>query len=188
MTGKKRVLVPLATGFEELEAVAVVDLLRRAGAHVVTASVDTANPVTGRNRLRVMADIDLPEAIEEWGEAWDLVVLPGGAGVEVLAQNEALMGIIARRIAAGAPMAAICAAPALLAQAGLPVTTRITSFPSTQEALGAYANYATDAVVVDGNVVTSRGPGTAVQFALACVELLFGAARAREIRAETISG
>ena len=188
MTGKKRVLVPLATGFEELEAIAAVDLLRRAGAHVVTASVDTPNPVTGRNRVRVMADIDLPEALEEWGDDWDLVVLPGGPGVDALGKNEALMGIVGKRIAAGAPIAAICAAPKLLAQAGLSVTTRVTSYPSTQADLGAYGSYATDTVVVDGSVVTSRGPGTAVPFALACVELLFGAARAMEIANETVAG
>jgi len=187
MPPKKRVLVPLAPGFEELEAIAPVDYLRRAGAHVVTASVDAQNPITGRNRIRVMADIDLPEALEEWGDGWDLVVLPGGPAVALLAESEVLMGLLRRRLAAGGATAAICAAPTLLAQAGLATSTRITSHPTVAEALAAYEGYGAEAVIVDGATITSRGPGTATAFALACVEALFGPAKAAEIREQTVS-
>ena len=188
MGAKKRVLVPLAPGFEELEAIAVVDYLRRAGAQVVTASVDAPNPITGRNRVRIMADIDLAEALEEWGEAWDLVVLPGGPGVSALAESEALRGLLARRIEAGALTGAICAAPRLLASAGLAATTRVTNHPGCREDLGAFGAYTTDAEAVDGAEITSRGPGTAVAFALALVEALYGADAAAALRAETVAG
>lgn len=187
MGNKKRVLVPLAPGFEELEAIAAVDYLRRAGAHVVTASVDAPNPITGRNRIRIMADIDLPEALEEWGEAWDLVVVPGGPGVAKLAESEALMGLLRRRLAAGGATAAICAAPRLLAAAGLPEDTAITNHPGCRDDLDAFSAYTTDAVAVAGHVVTSRGPGTAIAFALACVEALYGADAAAALRVETVS-
>ena len=91
MNQKPRVLVPLGTGFEELEAIAAIDLLRRAGCQVVTCSVGAANPIVGRNRLRVMADLDLSEALAEWGDDWDLVLLPGGLGEALLhAVNEGL--------------------------------------------------------------------------------------------------
>ena len=90
----KRVLVPLAPGFEEVEALTVVDYLRRAGAHVVTASVGAKNPIAGKQRIRVMADIDLQEALDEWGDAFDLVVLPGGPGVAKLAESEPLMQLL----------------------------------------------------------------------------------------------
>jgi putative intracellular protease/amidase len=115
---KKRVLCPLAPGFEELEAIAIIDLLRRAGDQVITASVGTANPVIGKHRVRVMADIDLAEALAEWGDdGFDLVVLPGGPGVATLSESEPLRALLAARIASGRLVAAICAAPTLLAAA-----------------------------------------------------------------------
>lgn len=188
MVAKKRVLVPLAPGFEELEAIAVIDYLRRAGAHVVTASVDAPNPITGRNRVRIMADIDLSEAIEEWGEAWDLVVLPGGPGVARLAESEVLTGLLSRRLGDGGLTGAICAAPRVLAAAGLPIATRITNHPGCRDDLVDFTDYTTEAVAIDGPVITSRGPGTAVAFALALVEALYGADAAAALRAETVAG
>ncbi len=187
MTASKRVLVPLAPGFEELEAIAPIDYLRRAGAHVVSASVGAQNPITGRNRLRVMADIDLDEAIEEWGDAWDLILLPGGPAVDRLAESEALMGLLRRRLGEGQLTAAICAAPRILALAGLEPSTALTNYPSCAQDLAGFPGYSEARVVVDGHVITSRGPGTATEFALACVEALFGADKAAEIRAETVS-
>jgi len=183
----KRVLVPLAPGFEEVEALTVVDYLRRAGAHVVTASVGAANPITGKQRIRVMADIDLPEALDEWGDDFAAVVLPGGPGVEKLAESELVVGLVRERLAKGALTAAICAAPLVLAKAGLDRNTRITSWPGVREHLSDFANYSEDLVVRDGEVITSRGPGTSVKFALALIEALFGAEKAAEIAADTVS-
>ncbi|MFT7580223.1 MAG: 4-methyl-5(b-hydroxyethyl)-thiazole monophosphate biosynthesis [Myxococcota bacterium] len=187
MAAKLRVLVPLGPGFEETEAITVVDYLRRAGAHVVTASVDTPNPITGQNRIRVLADIDLSEALAEWGDAWDLIVLPGGQAVDHLAKSETLMALIRGRVSQDLPIAAICAAPRLLRAAGLATETAITNYPGCAADLSDFANYSDEAVVRAGQVVTSRGPGTAVAFALACVETLFGAETAASIRSETVS-
>jgi 4-methyl-5(b-hydroxyethyl)-thiazole monophosphate biosynthesis len=184
---KKRVLIPLAPGFEELEAIAAIDLLRRAGAHVVTASVDAPNPIAGKNRVRVMADIDLPEALDEWGDAWDLVVLPGGPGVVGLAANERLVALLADRIRAQRPVAAICAAPTVLALAGLPTDTPITSWPGSRPDLAAFSDWRDEAVVATPTVVTGRGPGTSVPFALALVALLYGAEAARALSADIAS-
>lgn len=183
----KRVLVPLAPGFEEVEALTVVDYLRRAGAHVVTASVGAPNPITGKHRIRVMADIDLSEAIEEWGDAFDLVVLPGGPGVKGLAASEPLMELLRERLQKGDPTAAICAAPTVLAAAGLDRGTRITSWPGSRSELADFSGYAEDTVVVDGAITTSRGAGTAVPFALALIEHLFGPEVREEIRESTVS-
>jgi 4-methyl-5(b-hydroxyethyl)-thiazole monophosphate biosynthesis len=183
----KRVLVPLATGFEEVEALTVVDYLRRAGAQVVTASVGAANPITGRSKIRVMADIDLSEALAEWGDAFDLVVLPGGPGVASLAASETLMAFVRARLERRQPTAAICAAPTVLAAAGLDRATRITSWPGSRPELADFARYAEERVVVDGPVITSRGPGTAVPFALALVTQLFGAEAADKLARDTVS-
>lgn len=185
---KKRVLVPLAPGFEEVEALTVVDYLRRADVHVVTASVGAANPITGRSRIRVMADIDLDEALAEWGDTWDAVVVPGGGpGVERLLESEAVLGLLGRRLAARELVAAICAGPRVLARAGLAAGTALTSHPSARDELAAIYAYKDDAVVSDGAVVTSRGPGTAVAFALALVAAIAGPDAAERVRTATIS-
>jgi 4-methyl-5(b-hydroxyethyl)-thiazole monophosphate biosynthesis len=182
MSQKRRVLVPLAPGFEEIEAVAVIDVLRRAGCQVVVTSVGAPNPIVGRSQIRIMADIDLGEALAEWDD-WDLVVLPGGlGGTEGLEKDERLLRVLRARIAGGQPVAAICAAPRLLIQAGLPADTPITGHASRRSDLSASTAYRTDPVVVTPLAITSRGPGTAVAFALACVERLFDSAKAEAIR------
>ena len=184
----KRVLVPLAPGFEEVEALTPVDLLRRAGCHVVTASVGARNPILGRNRIRVMADIDLSEALAEWGDAWDLVLLPGGlGGVEQLEASGELVALLQRRLAAGELTAAICAAPRVLAKAGLPTDTPVTNHPGCRADLAAYGAYEETPVVVAGHVITSRGPGTAMAFGLRCVEALLGVEAADEVRRAVVA-
>lgn len=184
---KKRVLVPLAPKFEELEAVAVIDILRRAGAHVVTASVDATNPIVGRNRLRLMADLDISEALAEWGSEWDLVVLPGGPGVATLEENEALMALLGARIAEGGLVAAICAAPRVLLKAGLDPATPMTNFPGCRAELDACTAYSEASVVAGPKVITSRGAGTSIAFALACVEALYGEADAARVATEIVA-
>jgi len=185
---KKRVLVPLAPGFEEVEALTVVDYLRRADVHVVTASVGAPNPIAGRNKIRVMADIDLDEALTEWGDAWDAVVVPGGAGgVERLLESETVVGLLTGRLAAGQLTAAICAGPRVLVKAGLAAGTRVTSHPAARAALGDAYHYIEEPVVRDAAVVTSRGPGTAVAFALALVEALAGPEAAARVARDTVS-
>jgi len=185
---KPRVLVPLGTGFEELEAIASVDVLRRAGCQVVTASVGAANPIVGRNRIRVMADIDLADALAEWGDEFDLVLLPGGLGGGAAVEgSDELMALLRSRLESGRLTAAICAAPRALAAAGLDLSTPLTGHPGCRADLESFADYREEAVVVSGPVITSRGPGTAVEFGLACVAALLGDAKAAEIRAQIVA-
>lgn len=180
----KRVLVPLAPGFEEVEAITVVDYLRRAGAHVVTAAVGSLNPVPGKHLVRVTADTDLDSAIAAARGDFALVVLPGGPHVEHLRASAPLMSLVSHRLLEGRPTAAICAAPVLLAEAGLEAGTRVTSWPGVRDQLTRY-RYEESPVVKDHHVITSRGPGTAVPFALALVETLYGLSEARRLAAST---
>ena len=167
-----RVIVPLAEGFEEIEAVTVVDLLRRAGVDVHTASLAGAR-VTGSHGITVEADISIDEA---QATDYDMIVLPGGMpGAEHLKRDARIIALLQRFAGAGRYTAAICAAPGVLAHAGLLDNRRATSFPGFLAPDSAPGIKLSDAaVVVDGKVVTSRGPGTATEFGLALIELLCG--------------
>jgi protein deglycase len=167
----KRVLVPLAEGFEELEAVTIIDILRRAGIEVVVASL-ASSPVTGSHGIRLAADTPLGALVEQ---DFDMVALPGGMpGAEHLKKDPRVAEILKRLHAKGRPIAAICAAPMVLASAGLLAGRRATSYPGFL-ADAENSTIVGDAVVVDRGVITSRGPGTALDFALALVEELAGA-------------
>lgn len=170
-------LVVLAPGFEEVEALAVVDILRRAGVEVVcAATVD--GPVEGRNGIRVLADASLDDAL---GRTFDLVVLPGGkVGTDNLRADARVIELVRGQHSAGRLIAAICAAPTVLAAAGLVEGRRVTSHPSVRGELGG-AVLTDDRVVVDGRIVTSQGPGTALEFAFKLAELLVGPARAGDV-------
>lgn len=175
----------LAEGFEELEAVTPVDFLRRAGVEVTTAAVGPARLVTGNHGIAVQADTllaDLP------GEA-DGVIVPGGMpGAANIAASPAALGLIRERFGAGKLVAAICAAPAVaLGAAGILSGRRATCFPGFEEKLrAAGAEALSQRVVVDGNLITSRGPGTAAEFAVALIERIAGPDKAREIRERTL--
>jgi len=167
-----RVLVPLAEGFEEIEAVTVVDLLRRAGIDVSTASLAGAR-VTGAHGIPIEADISIDVAD---ASDYDMIVLPGGMpGAEHLKRDPRIIALLRQFGDAGLYTAAICAAPGVLAHAGLLDNRRATSFPGFLTPDAAPGITLNDApVVVDGKVVTSRGPGTATEFSLALIELLCG--------------
>lgn len=175
----KKVLVTLAPGFEEVEALTPVDILRRAGAHVVIAG--TLNgPIEGRNGIRVVPDASLDDALKDAG-SFDMIVLPGGAvGAENLKKDSRVKGLIAAIDSRGAFVTAICAAPAVLSAAGVLDGKRATSHPSVRNALGS-AIVTDERVVADGNIITSQGPGTAMEFAFRLVEALFGAEKAEEV-------
>ena len=174
-----RVLVPLAEGFEEIEAVTVVDLLRRAGIQVQTASLDGPR-VTGSHGITVLADIALDAAM---ADDYDMIVLPGGMpGAEHLKNDPRVVSLLRRFAADGRYTAAICAAPSVLAHAGLLEERAATSFPGFLNAGSAPGiRLSEDAVVVDGKVVTSRGAGTAMEFGLALIELLEGSDVRRQV-------
>jgi 4-methyl-5(b-hydroxyethyl)-thiazole monophosphate biosynthesis len=176
-----RVLVPLAPGFEEIEAVTVVDLLRRAGIKVRTASLDGPS-VTGSHGITVTADIALDAVV---ADDYDMIVLPGGMpGAEHLRNDPRVISLLRRFAAAGRYTAAICAAPSVLAHAGLLDERSATSFPGFLAADSAPGlRLRDDAVVIDGKVVTSRGAGTAMEFGLALVELLAGPDVRRQLQA-----
>ena len=168
----RRVLVPLAQGFEELEAVTIVDILRRAGLEVVIASLE-GGAVTGSHGIRLHADAALGEVADS---DFDAIALPGGMpGADHLKRDPRIAAIVRRLHGAGRPVAAICAAPMVLDAAGVLDGRRATSYPGFLKD-SRKATVVDEAVVADGGVITSRGPGTALDFALALVEELAGPA------------
>ena len=176
-----KVLVPLAQGCEELEAVTIIDVLRRAGIQVVSAGLDE-RPVTGSRGTVLIPDTTLEHALRE---EYDMVALPGGQpGTDNLDKDSRLKPFLAKMAAAQKFTAAICAAPKVLANAGLLKGKRATAFPGTLEKLQLH-DVTLDAapVVRDGLVITSRGPGTAMDFALTLVERLAGKAKRKEVEA-----
>lgn len=173
------VLVPLAQGCEELEAVTIIDLLRRAGITVVSASLD-GKPIKASRGVTLVADTTLDEALQR---DYDMVVLPGGLpGADHLDRDPRIHGLLRRMANRGKFTAAICAAPKVLANAGLLAGKTATSYPGVVDRMNlANVTYSEDAVVQDGKVVTSRGPGTAMDFALSLIALLSGPAKRDEV-------
>lgn len=172
------VLVILAEGFEELEATAPIDVLRRAGAEVVVASLVDGIHVTGRGRMTVHADTTLT-AVES--RDFDCVFLPGGPGTKNLRADPRVRAQVQKQNAAGRWVAAICAAPTVLQDAGILAGHRYTAhFSVSTELPDLLAN---ERVVIDGNIMTSRGAGTALEFGLLLVEKLFSAEKSREVAA-----
>ena len=170
----KRVLCVLENGFEEIEAIAPVDLLRRAGVEVVMAGV-SAKTVTGKCGIEVAADALLGEVA---GGDFDALFLPGGPAVMELRENVAVIGLVREFHGEAKLIAAICAAPLLLKDAGLLDGKRFTAHFSTE---GELPESTGERVVSGGEFLTSRGAGTAVEFGLAFVELLCGKEAADEV-------
>lgn len=175
----KKVIMPLAPGFEEIEALSVVDILRRAGAGVTLAGT-VEGPIEGRTSIRVLPDAGLDEAL---GGSYEMIVLPGGGGgTKRLREDERVLGALREFDSAGRFIAAICAAPTVLSLAGVIRGRRVTSHPGSREELVKRGEAVSDErVVVDGRLVTSQGPGTALEFAFCLVSLLFGEEKAREL-------
>ena len=176
-----RVLVPIADGFEEIEAVTTIDILRRADVEVVVAGL-VPGPVTGSHGIAIRPDCSLDDALED---EYDLVALPGGLpGADNLQGDERVMALVRRMFDEGRYTAAICAAPKVLAAAGVLDGRRATSYQGFLDpTLTPGLRISPEAVVQDGTVITSRGPGTAMDFALALVENLTGPSRREAIEA-----
>ena len=173
------VLVPLAQGCEELEAVTIVDLLRRAGIGVVTAGLDD-QPVRASRGTVLIPDVTLDEAVRQ---KYDRIVLPGGLpGADNLNADPRIRGMLKETAETGGFTAAICAAPKVLADIGLLEGRRATSFPGALDTFEGFS-YSEDPVVQDGRIITSRGPGTAMDFALALIENLVGRDKRDEVEA-----
>ncbi len=176
---KPRVLCLLGPGFEELEAVAPIDLLRRAGAEVVLAAVNGEAHVAGRCGLTLGSEAPLSDLIPEATSRFDVLLIPGGPGVKGLRDDGRPAALARAFVSANKPVAAICAAPTILADAGLLKGRRFTAHSSVYGELPTALG--TERVVEDGLIITSRGAGTAVDFGLALVRRLFGAAKAEEV-------
>jgi 4-methyl-5(b-hydroxyethyl)-thiazole monophosphate biosynthesis len=179
----KKVLVPIADGTEEIEAVTIIDVLRRAGAQVTVASVNQLQ-VTASRGVKLVADCLIAPCADL---SFDLVALPGGMpGSENLHENQVLKQLLARQQESGRLYGAICAAPAVVLETqGLLKGRQATSHPNFIDRLQS-AKTSSSAVVVDGNCVTSQGPGTALAFALALVEQLYGKAKRKEVEAPMV--
>lgn len=173
-----KVVVLFADGFEEVEAMAIVDVLRRAEIGVVIAGLHEG-PVTSARKVRVLPDTVIDTVRSD---DFDMIVLPGGQpGADNLNADPRVRSLIRSFYAGGKLTGAICAAPYVLANAGVLEGRHATSFPSYRDRLGT-AVYEEKTVVEDGNVLTSRGPGTAIAFGLAIVQKLVGGEKARKIR------
>jgi 4-methyl-5(b-hydroxyethyl)-thiazole monophosphate biosynthesis len=175
----KKVLVVLAEGFEEIEAVTVVDVLRRAGHDVKLAGI-SCGPANGAHGIKIETDI----SIEKYNEIPDLLILPGGMpGAQNLAESPKVMELIQKTSTAKKLIGAICAAPAVtLVPAGVLNLKKATCFPGFERRFPPSVTFVKDRVVVDGNVVTSRGPGSALEFAIELVRQLGDNQKAETLR------
>ncbi len=181
MSDAIRVLVPLSPGVEEMEAVILIDVMRRAGFEVVAAGVDGTEPITGSNGVTIVPDAGLAEVIDQ---PFDLLAIPGGIpNTERLRTEEPLLALIRKRYESGQWLAAICAAPRVLDAAGIVDKLEITSHPVVADTLRHAKAYREDKVVADGKVVTSRGAGTALDWALTLVERLAGSQKRETVEA-----
>ncbi|OIO36914.1 MAG: hypothetical protein AUJ74_00550 [Candidatus Omnitrophica bacterium CG1_02_44_16] len=181
---QKKVLVALAEGFEEIEAITVIDVLRRAGINVIAAGVSGLK-IKGSRGVCVLAD----KLLDQTGEDFDAIILPGGSqGALNLAASVKVSSIIKKFDKAGKLIAAICAAPSVvLAPLGILKGRTVTGYPGMLEGFGENTVYREDDVVVDANIITSRGPATALLFGLAIAEKLVGRDIADKVRKATLA-
>ncbi|NKQ40559.1 MAG: DJ-1/PfpI family protein [Sulfurovum sp.] len=176
-------LVLLADGFEEIEAVSIIDILRRGGVETHSAYLDN-EMVTGANGITIQANISLKVAFPD---DYDIVVLPGGwDGTDRLAENPLAQSVIKRFERDGKWIAAMCAAPYALHVAGV-LSKRYTCYPGAEEKIRPADRVADEKVVIDGKVITSQGPGTAICFGLEIVRQLVGEESYKAVREGTLS-
>lgn len=180
----KKALLVLAEGFEEIEAVAPIDILRRAGVEVTVAGL-SASPVKSARGLGICADVDFDQAMGEF----DALILPGGGGgAQNLAASAGLKTLIVEMFKKGKWICAICASPTVvLFPAGILRGKSATCFQGMEAGFDASVRYVDRKVVVDGNVITSKGPATAVEFALAVAGKLAGEERSEKIRRDILA-
>jgi 4-methyl-5(b-hydroxyethyl)-thiazole monophosphate biosynthesis len=183
----KKAVVLLAGGFEEVEAITPIDYLRRAGIEVVSAAIGESPEVTGSHGIAVRADASLAELEKRAGglaglcRDLDAVLLPGGMpGASNLAASAGVSALLEAMARSGKTVAAICASPALvLAPLGLLAGRRFTCYPGMEQ--GLEGTWSEDQVVIDGNLITSRGAGTAAAFAVAIIGRLLGEAAGAKV-------
>jgi 4-methyl-5(b-hydroxyethyl)-thiazole monophosphate biosynthesis len=178
----KKALVTIANGSEEIEVVSIIDILRRAGVEVTVATchLSSGMEITASQGTKIVAETSIDNCINT---EWDLIAVPGGVeGSNALAESELLSKLLRRQMTEGKFYAAICAAPALvLGSKGLLVDKIATCHPHFYQTLEAKEIDTESRVVVDGNCITSQGPGTAIEFALELVEQLCGIVKREEV-------
>ena len=179
----KKALVVFAEGFEEIEALTPVDVMRRLGIEVVMAGLD-AQRVTGSHGITVTLDT----LFDPGDTCFDAVVLPGGMpGTKNLAASQVLQAYIRDMHTQGRMIAAICAAPAyVLPASGILVGKKATCYPGCESLFGAEVQYVNQPVVVDKNIITSQGAGTALAFSFALVEQLLGTAAVEQLKKKMV--
>ena len=179
----KKVLVLLAPGFEEIEAVTVIDILRRAGIEATVAGT-VEGPIEGSRKVRILPDLSIDKVS---GADFDMIVLPGGQpGTNNLRKDARVKRILEEAIAKDKYISAICAAPSILSAFGYLTGRKATSYPSVRSLMEG-ADYSESRVVVDGAFITSRSPGTAMEFAFQLVAVLVGEQKAKEVNEEVMA-
>ncbi len=164
-----KVLLPLASGFEEIEAISIIDVLRRAGIEVIIAGVDV-DIVEGANKILVKSDCLISDITSI--DNIDMIVLPGGwGGTKVLAENEKVQSLLKDMDSKNKKIGAICAAPYALEKAGV-LKNGFTCYPSVEDEIKTGGYTSKESVVISENIMTSRGPATAICFGLAIVKKL----------------
>ncbi len=176
----KRAIVLLAKGFEEIEAVAVIDILRRANVNVQICSIDK-NTVVGSHNISIKSDVRL-DFIDLYNDRYDVVYIPGGVpGVNNLVESDKVLELIRKYHEDGVIIAAICAGPWVLKEAGIIKDHEVTSFPSFKGKVNA-KNYVDEVFVKSGNILTSRGPGTAMEMGFRILQELGLEKEAKNLR------
>ena len=180
MSDKPTALVVVAQGSEEMEAVITIDVLRRGGIDVTVAGVEGADPIRCSRGVVVTPDV----ALDSIDDGFDVVILPGGTeGAQRLAKAAKVGEVLRNQEESGGYVGAICAAPIALKAHGVFRGRHLTSHPSVKSMLEDWGEYSEHPVVADGNLITSRGPGTTFPFALRIVGTLTDAERMVEVRA-----
>ena len=181
----KKALIILAEGFEEIEAITAIDILRRAQIETVAAGLNN-KIIRGSHGIKINADV----LLDEFKADTDALLLPGGSpGAENLAKSAKVASLINKMFKKGSIIGAICAAPALVLEpTGILKHKKATCYPGMENLFSAEVRFSQEAVVCDGNIITSRGPGTALAFSLKLVEMLIDKAAALRLAERTLAG
>jgi 4-methyl-5(b-hydroxyethyl)-thiazole monophosphate biosynthesis len=183
----KRVLIFFAEGFEEVEALTSVDFLRRAGIDVTTVGIGGSR-INSAHNVEIKTDIQMKDFDEKTALGYDALIFPGGMpGAENISNDPAVNSLVKEFNRKSGLIAAICASPAVvLFPTGILEGRKVTCYPGFEERFDATVKHSLDRVVIDGNVITSRGPGTAAEFSIALIETLLSTAEADQIRKSTL--
>jgi len=185
MSGK-RALVVIVDWSEEMEVVTPIDVLRRAEVEVIVAGLNNSSAVVCSRQVKIVPDVSLVDVVSE-GAGFDAIILPGGRiGSKAWVESTELGALLKSHDSSGKLIATICAAPLALKKNGIGLGKKLTSYPTSKEQLKDSYNYQEDRVVVDGNLITSRGPGTATEWSLRILEELLGKDKADQIAKEML--